>query len=56
MGKNIFILVIFVLVANAIIIFVIKKNHKDRKNLFRKLPGDYPDPKKVESEFDSEQT
>lgn len=58
MGKNWFLLIIFVLVAVPVIIFVIKKNHKDRKNLFRKLPGDYPDPKKVESEFDndSEQT
>jgi FtsZ-interacting cell division protein ZipA len=52
MGKNLFILIIFVLVAIAVIILVIKKNHKDRKSLFKKLPGDYPDPKMVESEFD----
>jgi hypothetical protein len=52
MGKNWFILIIFVLVALAVTIFVIKKNHKDRKDLFKKLPGDYPDPKEVKSEFD----
>ena len=52
MGRNWFILIIFVLVAIAFIIFVIKKNYKDRKNLFKKLPGDYPDPKEVKSEFD----
>ena len=28
------------------------KNNKDKKNLNRKLPGDYPDPKEVKSEFD----
>ncbi len=52
MGKKWFILIIFVLVAIAVIILVIKKNYKDRKNLFKKLPGDYPDPKEVKSEFD----
>jgi len=30
------------------------KNHKDRKNLFKKLPGDHPDPPVVKSEFDTE--
>ena len=29
------------------------RNHKDRKNLFKKLPGDHPYPKEVESEFDN---
>lgn len=52
MGKNLFILIIFVLVVIAVSIWVIKKNYKDRKNLFKKLPGDYPDPKEVKSEFD----
>lgn len=52
MEKNLFILIIFVLVVIAVSIWVIIKNHKDRKNLFKKLPGDYPDPKIVESEFD----
>jgi hypothetical protein len=56
MVKNWFILIIFVLVAIAIISLVIKKNHKDRKDLFKKLLGDSPDPKMVESEFDSEKT
>ena len=54
MEKHLFILVLFVLVFIALIIFLIKKNHKDRKNLFKKLPGDYPDPKEVKSEFDTE--
>jgi hypothetical protein len=54
MGKHFYILVLFALASIALIIFLIKKNHRDRKNLFKKLPGDYPDPKMVESEFDSE--
>jgi hypothetical protein len=52
MEKNWFILMIFTLAFLVIIIFIIKKNYKDRKGLFRKLPGDYPDPKNVDSEFD----
>jgi preprotein translocase subunit SecG len=43
MGENWFILIIFVLVAIPVIIFVIIKNHKDRKDLFKKLPGNGPD-------------
>jgi hypothetical protein len=54
MVKNWFILLIFILVAIAVSILVIKRNYKDRKNLFKKLPGDYSDPKKVDSEFDTE--
>jgi hypothetical protein len=54
MEKNLVIMIIFVLASIALIIFLIKKNHKDRKRLFKKMPGDYPDPKIVESEFDSE--
>ena len=54
MGKHLFILVLFVLAFIALIIFLIKKNHKDKKNLFKKLPGDYPYPKEVKSEFDTE--
>jgi hypothetical protein len=53
MIENWFIVILLVLVTIAVIILVIKKNQKDRKDLFKKLPGDYPDPKKVESEFDS---
>lgn len=53
MEKNWSILIILVLVAIAVIIWVIKKNHKDRKGLFKKLPGDLPDPSVVKSEFDA---
>jgi FtsZ-interacting cell division protein ZipA len=56
MEKNLVIIIIFVLASIALIIFLIKRNHKDRKGLFKKVPGDYPDPKMVESEFDSEET
>jgi len=52
MEKHLFILSLFVLAFIALIIFLIKKNHKDRKNLFKKLPSDLPDPKDVKSEFD----
>ena len=52
MEKNLFVLVLFVLTFIALIIFLIKKNHKDRKGLFKKMPGDYPEPTIVESEFD----
>ena len=54
MGTNLFILVLFVLVFIALIIFLLVKNQKDRKDLFKKVPGDYPDPKEVKSEFDTE--
>ena len=54
MEKHLFILILFVLAFIALIIFLIKKNQKDKKDLFKKMPGDYPDPKIVESEFDSE--
>jgi FtsZ-interacting cell division protein ZipA len=54
MEKHLFILVLFVLAFIALIIFVIIKNHKDRKNLFKKLPGDSADPKYVRPEFDAE--
>jgi uncharacterized protein YxeA len=50
MEKNRLILIILVLAAIALIIWVIKKNHKDRKNLFKKLPGDPPDPEYVKPE------
>jgi hypothetical protein len=51
MEKNWFILILIVLVFTAVLILVIIKNQKDRKNLFKKLPGDYPDPKEIKSEF-----
>ena len=54
MEKHLLILILFGLAFIALIIFVIKRNHRDRKVLFKKLPGDYPDPKEVDSEFDTE--
>jgi len=54
MEKNLFVLIIVVLAFVAIIIFLIAKNHKDKKELFKKLPGDYPDPDLIKSEFDNE--
>ena len=53
MGKNLIIMILFVLASIALIIFLIRKNHKDRKSLFKKMPGDLPDPPIVKSEFDS---
>jgi hypothetical protein len=53
MEKNLVIMIIFVLASIALIIFLIKKNHKDRKGLFKKMPGDLPDPPMAKSEFDS---
>jgi len=52
MEKHLFILSLLVLAFIALIIFLLKKNRKDRKNLFKKSPGDYPDPPVVKSEFD----
>jgi preprotein translocase subunit YajC len=54
MVKHLFVLITFVLAFVILIIFLLIRNHKDRKSLFKKLPGDYPDPKEVESEFDTE--
>jgi len=53
MEKHLFVLVLFVFAFIALIIFLINRNHKDRKGLFKKLSGDYPDPKEVKSEFDA---
>ena len=50
MEKNLFVLIIVVLVFLAIIILLIAKNHKDKKGLFKKMPGDPP-----ESEFDNKE-
>ena len=52
MEKNFIVLILVVLVSLAFLILLIRKNHKDKKSLFKKLPGDYPDPKYVKSEFD----
>jgi len=54
MEKHLFVLILIVLAFVILIIFLMIRNHKDRKSLFKKLPGDYPDPKEVESEFDTE--
>jgi len=53
MVKHLFVLILFVLAFVILIIFLMIRNHKDRKNLFKKLPGDHPYPKEVESEFDN---
>jgi hypothetical protein len=53
MEKNWFILIVLVIVVIALVIILLKRNHKDRKNLFKKMPGDLPDPPTVKSEFDS---
>lgn len=45
---------IIILAAIPVIILVIRQNRKDRKNLFKKMPGDYPEPPLVKSEFDKE--
>jgi len=54
MEMNWIILILILLVAIPLIILFYKQNRKDRKNLFKKLPGDYPEPPLVESEIDKE--
>jgi len=41
MEKHLFILVLFVLVFIALIILLIKKNHKDKKDLFKRMLNQY---------------
>ena len=53
MENNWIILILIVLAFVAFLVFLIIRNQKDRKGLFKKLPGDYPDPPDVKSEFDS---
>jgi hypothetical protein len=55
MVKHWFGMVIIILAVIVVLILFIIKNSKDRKNLFRKLPGDLPDPEMVESEFDKKE-
>ena len=55
MLKNWFVLSVFVLVIISVLILVIKKNHRDEKELFKKMPGDLPDSPMIKSEFDSEE-
>jgi preprotein translocase subunit YajC len=47
------ILIIFILVCIIVIILMIRQNNKDKKTLFKKMPGDLPDPVDVKSEFDT---
>lgn len=54
MITNWFFLIVFVLVIISFLILVIKKNHRDEKELFKKMPGDLPDPPIVKSEFDTD--
>jgi amino acid transporter len=53
MLKSWFFLVVFALVIISVLILVIKKNHSDKKELFKKMPGDLSNPPMVKSEFDS---
>jgi hypothetical protein len=45
-------LILVALVSVIFLTLLLIKNNKDKKNLNRKMPGDYPDPKEVKSEFD----
>lgn len=54
MNTHLLIIMVIVLAAIGLLSLLLIKNQKDRKNLFKKLPEDYPDPKFVASEFDSE--
>ena len=54
MEKNWIILIIIILVAIPLLILLFKQNRKDRKNLFKKLPGDFPEPTSVDSEIDKD--
>ncbi len=55
MVKKWFFLIVFILAIISVLIVVIKRNHRDEKELFKKMPGDLPDPPIVKSEFDSEE-
>jgi hypothetical protein len=52
MEDNSFALIMVVAAILFLIVLLIKKNQKDKKELFKKMPGDLPDPTFVESEFD----
>jgi len=55
MKNNWLAMILIILASLVFIILLIKKNHKDKKGLFKKMPGDYPDPKFVKSEFDKKE-
>ena len=54
MERNWIILILIILVVIPLLILLFKQNRKDRKNLFKKLPGDYPEPTFVDSEIDKD--
>lgn len=53
METKVLMLIIFIIVCITVIILMIRQNDKDKKTLFKKLPGDLPDPVEVKSEFDN---
>ena len=50
MEKNLIVLILVILASVAFLSFLFIKNHKDKKSLFKKMPGDLPDPPFIESE------
>lgn len=52
MGNIWLVLIMIVIASIALIILALKKSSKSRKKVFKKSPGDYPEPKEVKSEFD----
>jgi hypothetical protein len=55
MEKNLIVLILVIFVSVAFLCLLILKNHKDKKGLFKKMPGDLPDPPFIESEFDKKE-
>lgn len=55
MEKNLIVLILVILASVAVLSFLLINNHKDKKDLFNKMPGDLPDPPFIESEFDKEE-
>jgi hypothetical protein len=53
METKVIMLIIFIIVCITVIILMIRQNNKDKRTLFKKLPGDLPDPVEVKSEFDN---
>jgi hypothetical protein len=52
MEKNLIVMILVILASVAFLSLLLIKNHKDKKSLFKKMPGDLPDPPFIESEFD----
>jgi hypothetical protein len=55
MDKNLIVLILVILASVTFLCLLILRNHKDKKGLFKKMPGDLPDPPFVESEFDKKE-